>query len=511
MRLDEFICNEVGNRRIVIVLKLTVLDPGPGSNIGNPVNVQTLSDGDVKMAPAPAAAAAAAPKQQYNHNQRQYHPIASLNPYQARWCIKARVTAKSDTRTWSNARTGEGKLFSVDLLDADGGQIKATMFNDAHDKFYPLFQVEKVYSISKGVLKPANKKFNRLPNEYEITLNADAEVEFLPGDDKSIETQKFDFTPIEAIQQVQPEAHVDIIGVVSGITEASTIVSQKTQKTLTKRVVTVTDQGMVSIDCTLWGDQALNYTAAELPVGSVVAIKTCRVSDFGGRSLSATFGSQIFVNPDRPEAHTLRQWYDTFGKNAEVQSLSKNRMGGGGGDARKHFVDIKDEQLGMGEKPSYFTVRGMITFFKNDSEKPPWYTACPSDGCSKKVNEQEPGSGAWFCESCNKTYPNMEPRYILSLLACDHTGSNWMTAFNESAVTLVGKTAQELKGYIDSNNLVAFNNAFTENNFKRYVFKCRAKADTHQDEIKVRVQVTAAEPINYVKESKMLLDEIAAY
>jgi len=57
----------------------------------------------------------------------QFHPIASLHPYHSRWTIKARVTAKSDKRSWANAK-GEGSLFSVDLLDAQGGQIKATMF-----------------------------------------------------------------------------------------------------------------------------------------------------------------------------------------------------------------------------------------------------------------------------------------------------------------------------------------------------------------------------------------------
>jgi replication factor A1 len=33
-----------------------------------------------------------------------------------RWTIKARVINKSDVRHWSNAK-GEGKLFSVTLLD----------------------------------------------------------------------------------------------------------------------------------------------------------------------------------------------------------------------------------------------------------------------------------------------------------------------------------------------------------------------------------------------------------
>jgi len=44
---------------------------------------------------------------------------------------------------WRNAR-GEGKLFSVDLLDDQGGEIRATLFRDACDKFYDVFQVNHV-------------------------------------------------------------------------------------------------------------------------------------------------------------------------------------------------------------------------------------------------------------------------------------------------------------------------------------------------------------------------------
>lgn len=56
-----------------------------------------------------------------------------------RWTVKVRVTNKSDIRTWSNSR-GEGKLFSMDLMD-ESGEIRATAFNQECDKFYHMIEV----------------------------------------------------------------------------------------------------------------------------------------------------------------------------------------------------------------------------------------------------------------------------------------------------------------------------------------------------------------------------------
>ena len=78
-------------------------------------------------------------------------PISSLNPYHQSWRIKVRCTAKDMMREYSNKR-GSGKVFSVDLLDSRGDEIKATMFNKAADKWYPVFEKGNVYIISRGLL-----------------------------------------------------------------------------------------------------------------------------------------------------------------------------------------------------------------------------------------------------------------------------------------------------------------------------------------------------------------------
>jgi len=424
-------------------------------------------------------------------------PIASLTPYQNKWTIRARVTNKSDIRHWSNQR-GDGKLFSMDLVD-HSGEIRATGFNDVVDRVYDLIEKGKVYYITRGSVKTANKKYTSLKNDYELSLSNDSEVE-LCTDDCDLPDINYDFRQIKDIEQVNKDAMIDIVGVVKSAADVSQITTKSTNRQVSKRDITIVDQ-TASISATLWGKDAETYEEY-VNANPVIAIKGAKVSDFGGRSLSI-LGSSVFnLNPDLPEAHELRGWYDNGGNNEDIASLSgqRNQMSGG---SFKIISQIKDENLGMGEKADYFNVRAHCVFMRKENCM---YKACPSAECNKKVIEEEDGT-SYRCEKCDKNTPDFKYRLILSSNIADFSGNQWITSFQESAEAILATTAEQL-GKCQQDDEVEFNRIFDDASFKIYNFKIRAKMETYQDEKRLKCSAVSAQPINFRQESKRLLDSI---
>ena len=104
------------------------------------------------------------------------YPIEALSPYAHKWTIKARCTHKSDIKTWHN-KNGEGKLFSVNLLD-ESGEIRGTGFNDQCEALYEVFQENRVYYITSPCrVQMAKKQFTNLNNDYELTFERETLVE----------------------------------------------------------------------------------------------------------------------------------------------------------------------------------------------------------------------------------------------------------------------------------------------------------------------------------------------
>ena len=64
----------------------------------------------------------------------------------------------------------------------------------------------------------------------------------------------------------------------------------------------------------------------------MIACKGCRLSDWGGRSLSLLASSQMIMNPDIREAHVLKGWYDREGHQKDFTGYKSEGGAGASGN-----------------------------------------------------------------------------------------------------------------------------------------------------------------------------------
>lgn len=200
-----------------------------------------------------------------------FTPIAALTTFNQRWTLKARVVAKSDIRSWNNAK-GSGTLFSITLADEGGAEIRGTFFKDAATKWYDRITVGKVYTVTGGKVKMANQAYTSVKNECEITFDDKTVLTEVP-DDARIARVVFNFVKLSALEAVEPGKMVDVVGVVTAAPDAATVPSKKNPgEPLTKRDLTLADDSGASITLTLWGDTARSLAVAVSHVAPCAAV-----------------------------------------------------------------------------------------------------------------------------------------------------------------------------------------------------------------------------------------------
>jgi len=443
-------------------------------------------------------------------------PIEGLNPYNPKWSIKARVTSKSEIREWDK-NGSKGKLFSVDLVD-DSSEIKATGFQDSVDKFYSLLEVGKIYVISRGSIRPAKKQYSSIKNDYEITFDMNTSITMAEDQASSIPEVSYSFVKIADLLSLPKNTVVDVIGIVKETTDATTMKS-KTQRELTKRDVTLVDETNKTVKLTIWNNQALeNIDASRYPV---LAVKGVKVSDYGGCSLSAFQSSVLKIDPDIPEADTLRGWFDSIGSGSTFTTLSAGNTYANISDdpsQRKFIKSLEGELERAGDSiaPNGETcvIKGTITLIphsNNPTTNQPrvlYYPACPENGQKMELTSQ-----GWYSTKLDKYFPECEYRYILKMQILDSSGALWVSSFNETAETILKKPAREIHELLEQGLNDEVEQAFQDATFQNYVFRVRSKLETDNktQEKSIRHQILSCKPISFVAESKHLLACIQSY
>jgi len=444
-------------------------------------------------------------------------PIAELSFMHARWTIKARVTNKSRVRKFAKGNE-EGKVFSIDLLDKFGGEIRATFFNQGADKYEEVLQVGSCYVFSRGNVKIANRQYNNCNHRYEITFDKEAIVSPV-AEDAAIQNMKLTYVDLRSVQQKTLPTKVDLVGIITDFKPAFRFTSRD-GKELVKRELVLADDTAISMQVTIWGDRATmpDEKFAGKPIAALKGVVVKEWND--GRSGSLISDGAIIFEPSDADAERIQKWWKGGGSTQNISALS--REGGAGGAARNAslgtLAEVRKIAESLPEQPVTVieVVRLATIQTKRQGEPQPLtYLACSAPRekstllCNRRVNDDG------VCPACGSVGMGVA-RLNIRAQFVDYSNSTWLTTFHEGAQNVLGMQAEEILALERENSSGEEGKSSKLNDVLKQKYynpaplqiTIRAKTDSYNGEMRGNISCIDAKPVNRVEHGKRMLTEI---
>lgn len=422
-------------------------------------------------------------------------PINSLTPFYNSWTICVYVMHKSEIRNYNNAK-GAGKVFNFDVSD-DSGEIRITCFKEECERFYDLIEVGKTYYIGKGNVKPAQKKFSNLKNDYEILLNQNSFIKICSNFQLDAPAKRYHFIKsLESINNLETNTAIDVIAVIRSVGETEPVTTKNGKETL-KRELLIVDKSMAEVRLTLWGEKAQNCHVEEK---QVIAVKGASIGDFRGKTISAQYNSIVDIEPEIPETHILHAWYMTIDDNSNFTSLSKGFEQYA--NNTKYIAEVDARNIQNDEALNFNCIATIEAFNRFSNHL---YKSCGFNNCQKKVLDEN--NGLYHCTKCERTSPTFTWRLRISFLLSDISGSFWVTCFQENLEKILNKTVVELAQIYETDQQL-YSNVISDLRFKQFQFRINTRFETYNNETRLRHNVTQVNPIKSVEFAPRLMQLI---
>ncbi|XP_059075313.1 replication protein A 70 kDa DNA-binding subunit A-like [Cryptomeria japonica] len=344
-------------------------------------------------------------------------PIKSLNPFQNNWTIKCRVTNKRKMHQYNTAKCN-GQVFSFDIIDEEGCEIRITSFDEIAELHYHRVEKGASYVVSKGSVKDANTVYNKLNSHLEIIL-----------------------TETSVLKRCAPDS------------KGWPYCKQENSKK--------NDMSTLTIDVNLWGlpseqlgNDLKNMHASRTFV--ILVVQNARVGYFNGKVINISASTTFEINPSILDADSLRlrgpvqQCLDSHSLDVHAKNNQYQRMS---------IASIL-QRLSIVLETIETTITPVLRFIKGDQF---YYTACPlqfnGKECKKKCSKL--AENLWLCPRCQTQFPECNYKYLLQMKLQDQTGTVWANAFDEVCTKLLAlikvtiKKAQRLDFQAECSYLLA--------------------------------------------------------
>eukprot|EP01119_Soliformovum_irregulare_P016808 TRINITY_DN4916_c0_g1_i2.p1 TRINITY_DN4916_c0_g1~~TRINITY_DN4916_c0_g1_i2.p1 ORF type:complete len:395 (-),score=118.42 TRINITY_DN4916_c0_g1_i2:78-1262(-) len=368
-------------------------------------------------------------------------------------------------------------------------------------------KTERCISSPRANSRSPTKKFNNTNNDYELTFDMNTQVVHVQNDEQ-IRSVQLEITRINDIDKIEPNGMVDVLGVIHNVGDHGTITTRKGDQ-LSKRTLTLLDTSSRTIDLTIWGKDA---DREDWQSSTLLGVKNAKVSDFGGRSLTALGSSKLIVNPVIPEAQLIHDWYtqqNGYIENIKPMTTTKSNLAsgeeGGVGGTPMTINELKTQVEGLsGTGQVSASCHVTVLTVKHDDPAKLFYPACPQPDCKgKKLDEN------FSCPTCRQTQ-DPEWRYMLRFAVMDYSGQAWVGAFNIQAKQLLGNVEATTLRQIEQEDKQRYEQIFESVSCRTFQMKINGKMDDYGTTPQFRGNAAWIKPVtDYGAASRHLIAEIA--
>ena len=477
-----------------------------------------------------------------NDNNIIYTPLKQLNTLTTNYKLLVKITSKGEIKPFRN---GNGKLFSFTIMDESGSKMQAIGFDKIVDKFKDSIVENNIYEITGGYIRTADKRFDPPGSDYKLILNDTSVISEKNVD--NILKEKFSdpdnkFFTLREVKEANINSIVNVICIVGDKGE-STYKETKNGSMLIRKTI-VLDQSNEKMELTLWR----NFTQLKIDNGDLLVCQKVRVNDFGGKNLTSTTESKIFLNPkisDFPDIAKEIQALKLFSEQNELSKgiiepnekdiannnnnstnhKSKNEYNKSNDEYNKNKNTFENNNKNYNDKIVYmdsildemdryittdfdhrfpfYKIRATITHLGHTEKN--FYAGCPNRECNRKVSFS---NGDWICQYCRQSFKTPKYYYSLNIRVKDCSSEYWVDIFGKPAELIMNMSADDYRNILVNRDDEKLNQISDSVEYKEYYFLLKVRLNKFNDTTKKKFTANKIEKINKKEETGRLVNDI---
>ena len=480
----------------------------------------------------------------YSQDEKVYTSLKLLTTLSKDYKLLVKVTSKGEVKQY---KSGKGKLFSFVIMDELGNKMQAVAFDKIVDKFKDEIIENDIYEISGGYIRTSDKRFDPPGSDYKLILTESTTIIKKNDEEKNFKDKFTDpdnkFWSLSEVKDAPVNTIVNVVCVIGD--KGETNYKDTKSGSILIRKMFVLDQSNEKMELTLWR----NLTQLNLNNGDILVCKKIRVNDFGGKNLTSTTESKIFINPiisDFPELTKEIQTLKLFSEQNELNkgisqdiknNNSNNKSNENNNNNNKKKEEIKSNIINNNistniiQKKEYndkivyidyildemnkyimtdfdhrfpfYKIRATVTHLGHTEKN--FYPGCPNRECNRKLTF---ANGDWICQSCRQSFKNPRYYYSLNIRVKDCSSEYWVDIFGKPAEMIMNINADDYRNILINRDEEKLGQISDGVEYKEFYFLLKVRLNKYNDTTKKKFTATKIERINKKENTGRLVNDI---